>query len=196
VEEERAAQVRRRERRGEVESGEEGGRREMAEGGRKRGERKGIPQRVRIREAPSSTTLERKPASELFFSPRSARKFYHFGKRFRKAEGGKRSVESGRRKQGRGRRKAECGRRGGGEDRDKGLIYLRDVRIAILKASFSFLAKNTEKGCRVAWQILEDVISEEKQISWKYSTELLFVLLGVSPAGTVVPSFKLWLAGT
>lgn len=57
----------------------------------------------------------------------------------------------------------------------------RDVRITIIKAAFLFLAKNTEKGTRVAWEIFKDAISAQKQEDWKASAEILTALLGAAP---------------
>lgn len=50
-----------------------------------------------------------------------------------------------------------------------------------MKAAFLFLSKNTEKGVRVAWDIIKDAISNEKQEEWKYSAELITALLGATP---------------
>lgn len=59
-----------------------------------------------------------------------------------------------------------------------------DVRITIIKAAFLFLAKNTEKGVRVAWDIILDAISKEKQEEWKHSAEIITALLGAQPCMT------------
>eukprot|EP01126_Amoeba_proteus_P052784 TRINITY_DN6404_c0_g1_i5.p1 TRINITY_DN6404_c0_g1~~TRINITY_DN6404_c0_g1_i5.p1 ORF type:complete len:1309 (-),score=267.46 TRINITY_DN6404_c0_g1_i5:119-4045(-) len=52
----------------------------------------------------------------------------------------------------------------------------RDVRIAIIKAGFALLHKNTEKGTRVAWKVFSQAL--EKQGEWKGAEEILISLLG------------------
>lgn len=66
-----------------------------------------------------------------------------------------------------------------------------DVRIAIVKAAYLFLAKNTEKGVKVAWKILLESVDVKKQEEWKYSGELLTALLGATPGIIIIISHVL-----
>lgn len=56
-------------------------------------------------------------------------------------------------------------------------LTCRDVRIAVIKAALIFLAKDTAKGVKVGWKILNETLT--RSADWTYASEILMALIGM-----------------
>jgi hypothetical protein len=61
--------------------------------------------------------------------------------------------------------------------------------VAIVKAALAFLAKDTEKGVKVGWKILNETLT--RSADWSYAAEILMAIIGMNGSRLVLLLFLL-----